>query len=47
VHDPLEVARAVVRWREPDYEDITKGAGTLQVDGLWCCTVQGRDGEQR
>jgi len=37
VHDPLEVARAVVRWRGSDYEDIIEGAGGLQADGLCCC----------
>jgi len=37
VHDPLEVARAVVRWRGSDYEDIIEGAGGLQSDGLCCC----------
>ena len=37
VHDPLEVARAVVRWRGSDYEDIIKGAGGLQADGRCCC----------
>jgi len=37
VHDPLEVARAVVRWRGSDYEDIIEGAGGLQADGQCCC----------
>jgi len=37
VHDPLEVARAVVRWRGSDYEDIIEGACGLQADGLCSC----------
>ena len=39
MRDPLEVARAAASsWHGPDYEDIIKGAGGLQADGLWGCT---------
>lgn len=43
VRNPLEVARAVVRWREPDYEDIkgVGGKGASGWAGFGAALVQG------